>query len=131
MKHDEFIGRVQHLAQMSSRGDAERATWATLQTLGERLAGGETKDFAAQLPPQLAQYALSGLAGMGERFSVEEFLLRVCDREGVTPQVVPRHACAVLCVLQEALTQGEVQDIRSQLPKEYDSLFDASNLAHI
>ena len=73
MKHDEFIGRVQHLAQMSSRGDAERATWATLQTLGERLAGGETKDFAAQLPPQLAQYALSGLAGMGERFPVEEF----------------------------------------------------------
>ena len=53
MKHDEFIGQVQHRARLGSRGDAERATWATLQTLGERLAGGEAKDFASQLPPVL------------------------------------------------------------------------------
>jgi uncharacterized protein (DUF2267 family) len=38
MKHDEFIGQVQHRARLSSRGDAKRASWATLQTLGERLA---------------------------------------------------------------------------------------------
>ncbi len=44
MKHDEFIGRVQHYARLPSRGDAERATRATLETLGERLAGGEPKD---------------------------------------------------------------------------------------
>ena len=57
MKHDEFIGKVQHLARLGSRGDAERATWATLQTLGERLAGGEAKELASQLPPVLAAYA--------------------------------------------------------------------------
>ena len=52
MKHDEFIGRVQHYARLASRGDAERATRATLETLGERLAGGEPKDLASQLPPE-------------------------------------------------------------------------------
>lgn len=123
MKHDEFIGKVQHSARLSSRGDAERATWATLQTLGERLGGGEAKDFASQLPPQLAAYALSGLAGLGERFSVNEFYLRVSDREGVDLPKAIYHAQAVIEVLQEAISPGEINDIRAQLPKEYDGLF--------
>jgi uncharacterized protein (DUF2267 family) len=32
MKHDEFIRQVQHRARLSSRGDAELATRATLTT---------------------------------------------------------------------------------------------------
>ena len=58
MKHDEFIGRVQHYARLASRGDAERATRATLETLGERLAGGEPKDLASQLPPEIGLHLL-------------------------------------------------------------------------
>jgi uncharacterized protein (DUF2267 family) len=50
MKHDAFIGQVQHHARLDSRGAAERATRATLETLAERLAGGEANDLAAQLP---------------------------------------------------------------------------------
>jgi uncharacterized protein (DUF2267 family) len=127
MKHDEFIGQVQHRARLSSRGDAERATLATLRTLGERLAGGEAKDFASQLPPQLAEYALSGQAGAGERFSVDAFFQRVSDREGVDLPKAIFHAKAVISVLQEALTKGEVNDIRAQLPAEYSRLFDAGS----
>jgi uncharacterized protein (DUF2267 family) len=127
MKHDEFIGQVQHRARLSSRGDAERATMATLQTLGERLGGGEAKDFASQLPPQLATYALSGLAGIGERFSIDEFFQRVSDREGVDlPQAV-FHSRAVIEVLQEAVSRGEIKDIRAQLPADYNRLFEAGS----
>ncbi len=50
MKYDEFISQVQRRANLASREEAERATRATLETLGERLAGGEAKDLAAQLP---------------------------------------------------------------------------------
>lgn len=32
MRHDEFIGEVQHRAKLPSRGDAERATRITLET---------------------------------------------------------------------------------------------------
>ena len=78
MKHDEFIGRVQHYARLASRGDAERAT---LETLGERLAGGEPKDLASQLPPEIGLHLLR-YAGMGERFSLDEFYKRVSEREG-------------------------------------------------
>ena len=127
MKHDEFIGQVQHRARLGSRGDAERATWATLQTLGERLAGGEAKDFASQLPPVLAEYALSGCAGAGERFSVGEFFQRVSNREGVDVPRAAHHARAVIEVVQEAISKGEIDDICAQLPSEYNQLFQACN----
>ncbi|QBD78921.1 DUF2267 domain-containing protein [Ktedonosporobacter rubrisoli] len=123
MDHDAFIGQVQHRAHLSSRGDAERATRATLQTLGERLAGGEAKDLASQLPPQLAQYTLSGLPGLGERFPLDEFYLRVSDREGANLQDATHHAQAVIGVLQTAVSKGEIDDILAQLPAEYNRLF--------
>jgi len=53
IRYDEFLGQVQNRAQLRSRGAAERVTCATLQTLGERLAGGEAKDFAFQFPVPL------------------------------------------------------------------------------
>lgn len=123
MKHDEFIGKVQHLARLGSRGDAERASWATLQTLGERLAGGETKDFASQLSPVLGAYAMSGFAGIGAPFSLDDFFLLVSEREGVDLLKAAEHAMAVIEVLQEAISQGEIEHIRAQLPDEYKQLF--------
>lgn len=123
MRYDEFIGQVQNRAQLRSRGEAERVTWATLQTLGERLAGGEAKDFASQLPIPLPQYALSGLAGMGIPLSLDDFVQVVADREGAEPQRARQHTQAVCSVLQEALAPGEVQDMCAQLPAEYNRLF--------
>jgi uncharacterized protein (DUF2267 family) len=76
----------------------------------------------------LAEYALSGNAGAGERFSVDEFFQRVSDREGVDlPQAV-FHTRAVIEVLQKALTKGEVNNIRAQFPAEYKRLFEAGSL---
>ena len=123
MKHDEFIGQVQHRARLGSRGDAERATRATLETLGERLAGGEPKDLASQLPPELGRHVLEGLAGLGEPFSLDEFFRRVSVREGVDLPKAAFHARMVISVLREAISPGEIDDILSQLPPEYDRLF--------
>ena len=124
MKHDEFIGHVQHYARLPSRGDAERATRATLETLGERLAGGEPKDLASQLPPAIGAYLLHGFAGAGERFSLDEFYRRVSVREG--GEDLPKavfHARAVIRVLNEAVSKGEIDDILAQLPPEFDRFF--------
>jgi uncharacterized protein (DUF2267 family) len=123
MKHDEFIGKVQHFARLSSRGDAERATRAMLETLGERLAGGEPKDLASQLPREIGEYLLFGLAGMGEHLSLDEFFQRISKREGVDlPQAV-FHARAVARVLWEAVSAGEMKDVLAQLPPEFDRFF--------
>lgn len=124
MKHDEFIGKVQHRARLSSRGDAEVATHATLETLAERLAGGEAKDLASQLPRGIADYLHTGLAGAGEHFSVDEFFQRVSKREGVDLPKAIYHARTVIAVLYEAVTPGEITDVRAQLPADFSRLFE-------
>ncbi len=124
MKHDEFIGQVQHYARLSSRGDAEVATRATLETLAERLAGGEANDLASQLPRGIAEYLRTELAGEGIRFSVAEFFRRVSEREEVDLPKAIYHARAVIAVLYEAVSPGEIADIRAQLPDDYARLFE-------
>ncbi len=124
MKHDEFIGQVQHHARLSSRGEAEVVTQATLATLAERLSGGEANDLAAQLPRGIAEYLRTELAGEGIRFSIEEFFERVSQREGVDVPKAIYHARAVIAVLYEAISPGEMADVRAQLPAEYVRLFE-------
>ena len=124
MKHDEFIGQVQHHAQLRSRGDAEIATRATLETLAERLAGGEANDLASQLPRGIAEHLRTGFAGLGERFPLEGFYQRVSEREGVDLPKAISHARAVIAVLSEAVSPGEMADVRAQLPAGYATLFE-------
>jgi uncharacterized protein (DUF2267 family) len=65
---------------MDSREHAERAVRASLEVLGQRLAGGEAKDLGSQLPAELKEILQGG--GAGESFGVEEFYRRVAQREG-------------------------------------------------
>src|SRR5260370_9089589 len=83
LKYDEFIGQVRHRAGLGSHAEAERATRATLETLAERLAGGEAHDLAAQLPPELARYLELPDAGIGAKLTLDEFFELVSIREGV------------------------------------------------
>ncbi len=124
MKHDEFIKQVQHHASLHSREDAELATRATLETLAERLVGGEAEDLASQLPRELAEYLRTGLAGAGVRFSMEEFFRRVSEREGVDLPKAINHARAVFAVLYKAVSPGEMADVRAQLPADFSQLFE-------
>ncbi len=131
MKHDEFIGQVQHRARLSSRGAAERATRATLETLAERLSGGEAKDLAAQLPPELGEHLQGQWSAIGERFSLEEFFRRVSLREETDLPSAIFHARAVIEVLGEAVSPGEMDDVLAQLPAEFDRLFEAGSMGHM
>lgn len=131
MKHDEFIGQVQHRARLSSRGEAERATRVTLETLAERLAGGEAKDLAAQLPQEIGEHLRGEWSGRGERFSLDEFFRRVSLREGVDLPEALYHARAVIEVLSEAVSKGEIDDVRAQLPAEFNRLFEAGSAGHM
>lgn len=131
MKHDEFIGQVQHRARLGSRGEAERATRATLETLAERLAGGEAKDLAAQLPLEIGEHLRGQWSAIGERFSLDEFFRRVSLREGVDLPEAVFHARAVIEVLSKAVSKGEMDDVRAQLPAEFDRLFEAGSIGHM
>jgi uncharacterized protein (DUF2267 family) len=125
MQYDKFVGEVHHRARLASRGETVRAIQATLETLAERITGSEAEDLAAQLPPELGTYLQQ--TEKTERFPVETFFLRVAAKEGVDVPDATFHARAVMDVLGEAVTAGELEDVLSQLPESYEPLFEAGS----
>ena len=123
MLHAPFMHQVQRRARLSASGEAVKAIHATLQTLGERLQPGAARNLGAQLPEEIAHY-LDGAAGQ-ESFDADEFVERICFHEGTGLHTGIFHARAVISVLQEAVSAGEIEDIRSSLPKSYAPLFDS------
>ena len=114
MKYDEFLGQVRHRTGLGSRAEAERATRATLETLAERLAGGEARDLAAQLPAELAHFLQPADAGIGTKLTLDEFFEAVSMREGVDLEEATLHARVVIGVLTEAVC--EARDTRRSCP---------------
>jgi len=127
LKYDEFIGQVRHRARLSSHAEAERATRATLETLAERLAGGEAHDLAAQLPPELAHFLQLPDAGIGAKLTLDEFFELVSVREGIDLPDATFHARVVIGLLTEAVSMGEIEDVRVQLPAAFAQLFKVEN----
>lgn len=121
MNADEFFAEVRTVAELGSRDQAQNAVRATLSTLRERLAGNEPNNLADQLPPEVAE-PLRGPGGQ-DNFSLDEFYARVAEKEGVGREEAVRHARAVGAVLQQAVTAGELDDVRWQLKDEYAELF--------
>ena len=127
MRYEEFIGQVRHRARLGSQAEAERAIRATLETLAERLAGGEAHDLAAQLPPELARSLEAPDAGIGAKLTLDEFFELVSEREGVDLPDAAFHARVVIGVLTEAVSMGEIKDVRVQLPAAFAQLFKVEN----
>ena len=71
MDNESFVTTVEQAAGIG-RERAERAIRATLSTLAERIAQGEARDLAEQLPPEVAPW-LTTTDG-AHRFDVDEFL---------------------------------------------------------
>jgi len=125
MQYDEFVGEVQNRARLPSRGETVRAIQATLETLAERISAGEASDLAAELPPELGAFLEDAEAT--ERFPVDDFFLRVAAKETADLPDAVHHARAVMEVLLEAVTTGEMEDVRSQLPDDFAPLFEAGS----
>jgi uncharacterized protein (DUF2267 family) len=127
MNYDHFVNQVQHRAHLSSNGEAVAAIRATLETLGERLAGGESKDLAAQLPREIGYYLLQRTGGVSQRFGFDEFCWRVAQREDMDLPKAVFHTRAVMDVVRDAVSSGEIQDVMQQLPPEFRPLFAGSS----
>jgi len=124
MSPDEFRRRVAERAGLDAEG-ARRATDAILVTLAERISGGEVEDLIGRLPVELHAPLRDGDAlghGAARRMSLDDFLRRVAEREGVTPAEARRHARAVFATLREAVGEREFLDVSAQLPLEYTAL---------
>jgi uncharacterized protein (DUF2267 family) len=118
---EEFLDTVAERAGLDRDG-ARRAVDAVLETLAERIAGGEVDDLIAQLPAVLHEPLKRGNAlsnGAARPMSLDEFVRRIAEREGVVPGVALSRARAVFATLREALPEKEFLDITAQLPRDY------------
>ncbi len=128
MEYDRFVGQVHNRAKLASNGEAVRAIRATFETLADRLEGGAADNLAAQLPRELGEYLRREALGdlyIGERFDLNEFFQRVAQREQIDLPTAAFRARAVMQVLQEAVSPGEIVKVRAQLPEDYAPLFEA------
>jgi uncharacterized protein (DUF2267 family) len=126
LQYSRFLRRVEdqiaaNRSVSDTRRAAENAITATLETLNERISGGEARDLAAQLPQEI-QPALRPKAEEAEGFLLEEFHRRVAEREGVDIETARIDASAVMRVLREAVTPGELDDVMAQLPEDFNAL---------
>ena len=117
MNHTEFIQSVAARPKMSP-GQAEPITRATLETLAERISGGQARDLASQLPEELRGYVRKPMEDP-EPFGLAEFVERVQSRAAVDLQTATDGARAVLDTLRESVSAKEYGDVIDQLPEEF------------
>jgi uncharacterized protein (DUF2267 family) len=119
LSYEDVLAVVERAAP-SDRDAAERVLQAVLQTLGERIAAGEARDLATQLPPELSPWVATTTPP--ERFDVDEFLRRVAERSGTGLAGAERQTRAVFAALGRVLTPDELADVAAELSKDYAPL---------
>jgi uncharacterized protein (DUF2267 family) len=126
----EVVQTERFLRRVAERGaldldDLEPAWWATeavLETLAERIAGGEVDDLLERLPLELRPPLKRGrrrTGGRAQSLSLDEFVRRVAEREGTDPFTARDHIRAVFLTLREAVGDDEFFDVTVQLPRDY------------
>ncbi len=126
MDHDEFVGRVQYHARLRSAEEASRSIRATLETLADCLSADSAEHLAALLPPGVGEYLHRDATGkryVGQVFDLNGFYQRVAERGRIPFLDAAFHARAVMDVMQQAVSPGEIDNVIAQLPKDYASLF--------
>jgi uncharacterized protein (DUF2267 family) len=119
-----LIGGVADRAGLSPDA-ARKAVDAVLETLAERIAAGEVDDLIARFPLELRPPLERGKQrgdGKAVRMSLDEFVRRVAEREGVPPAAAREHVAAVFATLRGLLPDAEWRDVTAQLPHDYEAL---------
>ena len=117
MDYTEFIQSLVRRPGMAPT-QAEPIARATLETLAERLSGGQAQDLALQLPEELQGYVRKPDESP-EPFGLAEFLERVQKRAAVDLESATNGVRAVLDTLREVVSAKEYGDFVDQLPKEF------------
>lgn len=128
MDYNTFLGEVQNRGQLASTEDAVTATRVTLETLSERIEPNGAENLAAQLPREIGIFLTN--VDMVERFEWDEFVDRVVERGEYSPEDergnAVHHARVVMDVVDEATTDGAIEDLRDQISSagDWNELFE-------
>ncbi|MET8307313.1 DUF2267 domain-containing protein [Micromonospora sp. NPDC005173] len=120
MNYAEFLEAVGKRAGMPA-AEAAKIVGATLTTLSEGVSGGEARYLATQLPEGLRGY-LHKDVDFAEQIDLVEFLNEVGVRAGTDDERTAEGARAVLTTLREAVSAEDLENLESELPKDFRRL---------
>ena len=121
MKYRDLIKKVQDYSGFSD-SESEEALELVVETLASRLNEGEREDLASQLPEELEDVALAPTAT--QKFSAEDMFEELSELQNIDESRAKKQVMAVWRALKEALSPGEIEDIRAQLPNDLaDALY--------
>lgn len=126
MRSDEFLKNVTEVGGPSDAESAAVVTRTVLDNLGKQLKGGEAADLAAQLPAELQEPLQRHGSEAPLTDDVDDFLRRLAEQlgDGIDPDTARAYAGAVLSTVDAAVSEGEIGDLRSQLPAGFAPLFE-------
>jgi uncharacterized protein (DUF2267 family) len=124
MNFKEFTYTVAERAGLS-REEAADLTRATLETLADRLSGGEARDLAVRLPEPMGE-SLRGKKGMAAgNFGLEEFVRRVSEHAGLTVKETTDGVRAVFRTLADVVPSDHFDQAMSQLPGDFRRMLES------
>ena len=113
MQFREMVKRVQDYSGFSDR-EAQDALELTVESLAVHLAEGERKDFASQLPQELQDLVLTVEP---TKDATNENILQQFERiEQIDEPRAKKQFLAAWQALKDALSDGQIQHIKAQLP---------------
>ena len=127
-KTNAWLKRLMALLEWDERRRAYLALRSTLHALRDRLTIEEAAQLAAQLPMLIRGFYYEGWDPTAKPLKVrsrEQFLARIQDafRED-EPADPERVASAVFRLLEERVTDGEIEDVRYVLPSDIRELWE-------
>ncbi|MGW0826136.1 DUF2267 domain-containing protein [Streptomyces sp. NPDC002845] len=129
MTFREFLAAVREQGEYGDTPEVLSVTEAVLSTLGERLQPSAANHLADQLPIELAEVLMDAANDYpGGNWGVQEFVRRVAQATGDDEETSHAHAEAVLTVLAQTVSGGELNKLISQLPAGYAELFGHTEL---
>lgn len=115
----EMIKKVQVYSGFSD-AESQEALELMVETLAERLTDGERKDFASQLPHELKEIALATqpIPKNYKKDIIGEFM----EAEGIEESRAKKQVFSAWRTLKETISEGEIKDIKSQLPNSITAM---------
>ncbi len=123
-----YAAFIRHLCEVGKleKGVAECAAVSVVNALLHRIQASEAKDLRAQLPRKLLEFLPQEgpekpVRSYGK--SREEFLRGVAEDLGKDSSEVEPLVRAVFQGLREHISEGEVEDVESNLPRDLQDLW--------
>ncbi len=113
MTFREMIKKMEHYSGFSDR-ESKESLELMVESLAVHLTEGERKDFASQLPKELEAIALS--VWPTKATVKQDMLQQFMSMQDVEESRAKKQLLCAWKVLKDAITPGEIDDIRAQLP---------------